>query len=1325
MKTTRDFNRLAKRARTGVSLLLGCFALVVSGTLAQAQLSDGLIGYWPFDGDLEDKSESVPPAHGAGKIWSGDDVEDDPEALADFATAELTFADGKFGSGIDLDDREYVETPLEVEDRFDFGAPEQGASNTEGGSPTGFSVSAWFRVDEFSKGWQSVIGKGEQDQWRIHRNAETDTLSVAGGGGDDDGLGSDVTTTEFGVNDGEFHHVVLVSDTENDVTIHYLDGEEVGRLNGVALNGNPMPMMIGQNPDTGDRTWQGMIDDVAIWDHAITEEEVEVLWNGGDGISVAAFDGSDPNIAAFESVSIGPLPVVDTDTAFEVTLRNTGGTQALEVSGFDLGGADADHFTVVSSPTSIPSAGRDVVQLTFNNLEQLGVFKATLTYTTNDPDADDQTIVVDLTAIVPNPDGPEAHYRFDETDVAQAAADSTVNGRVGMYDENGGSINLAAPGLDAATGTAFAVAPGGAMKAPAFPLADFTITGWFRSDSLGSLPADLRLVFGQGEGTPEVALLEAGGALHYYGDETILFSSEVGTIETGQAYHIAVTFDSASGEVALILNGVEVATGSAPLPSSDGEFYVGAYGANGNLGFDGVIDDVQFYSRILSADNIIFLNENPGEALNPIAAGEDPDSDEDGLSDKDEIAIYMTDPLKVDTDGDGLSDGDEVASGLNPLLTDTDGDGFDDGGDEDPLDPDVPGENQFLLVHYDFNEGSGTEIGNRGSAGVGELINAHDNAWVSVGAPDGSGYLNFTTDGAGASAQHIATGLEGADNPFFGDVDYTAMAWVRFDTIATGGINNDKMIFGQVVDGEVLHHGGRQSRLKFGHWGNDTNGGSVVIDEWVHLAFRYQEGRQSIIVDGETVASSVQGALNEDGEIAIGSTHITDDRDMSGDLDEIRIYSAALSNEAIAKIAAGAGDPEADTDGDGLKDGFELESFGNLDQNGDGDPDGDGLTNLEEAAEGTHPGEADTDGDSVNDGIELTDMTDPLVADADADGLNDGEEKANGTLPDNRDSDSDGYTDGSEVALGFDPLDATVPTVPQVLVVHYDFNEGSGTAIGNNGSASAGELVNAHAGAWVAEGSPDGSGYLNFTGDGAGTDAQHVATGLAGADNPFVGSQDYTAMAWVRYDTVATGGNDDDKMIFGQAVDENVLHLGARGNTYLQGHWGNDNTGGTISVNEWRHVAFRYQDGEQTILVDGEAIATDAKGGVTVDAEVVIGTTRSSEDREMSGDLDEVRIYAGALLDASIADIVAGGDGNLDGGGDDGDRPSGISDVVKADGAGGAISFNFPAGTTYDVEFSTDLIEWSVIATGITGSYTEADADLNGAPSGYYRGVAK
>ncbi|MDD5291298.1 MAG: thrombospondin type 3 repeat-containing protein [Patescibacteria group bacterium] len=44
----------------------------------------------------------------------------------------------------------------------------------------------------------------------------------------------------------------------------------------------------------------------------------------------------------------------------------------------------------------------------------------------------------------------------------------------------------------------------------------------------------------------------------------------------------------------------------------------------------------------------------------------DIDSDNDGLTDKDE-AVYGTDPKKADTDGDGYSDGDEVKNGYNPL----------------------------------------------------------------------------------------------------------------------------------------------------------------------------------------------------------------------------------------------------------------------------------------------------------------------------------------------------------------------------------------------------------------------------------------------------------------------------------------------------------------------------------------------------------------------------------------------------------------------------------------------------------------------------------
>mgnify|MGYP000909565648 CR=1 FL=1 len=55
------------------------------------------------------------------------------------------------------------------------------------------------------------------------------------------------------------------------------------------------------------------------------------------------------------------------------------------------------------------------------------------------------------------------------------------------------------------------------------------------------------------------------------------------------------------------------------------------------------------------------------------------DTDFDGLSDKEEVQIYKTNPTKYDTDGDGLNDYMEIKNGLNPLKSDTDGNGITDG----------------------------------------------------------------------------------------------------------------------------------------------------------------------------------------------------------------------------------------------------------------------------------------------------------------------------------------------------------------------------------------------------------------------------------------------------------------------------------------------------------------------------------------------------------------------------------------------------------------------------------------------------------------------
>ncbi|MDP7453693.1 MAG: hypothetical protein QGE95_15695, partial [Arenicellales bacterium] len=213
-------------------------------------LTDGLIAYWPFDGDLND---AVGDSHG--------------EAMG---TDAIVYAPGVLGQGIDLDGiDQYVQTPEANEEMFDF---------QDG---TGFSVSAWYRVDGFTKGWQALIAKGEGNRWRVHRRGSEPQLTGNGGSGDVAGATGDV-------NDGEIHHLVLVSDPAGGEVRFYSDGELVSSGGAPAIQSNDNPMMIGQNPDTGNRTWDGLIDDVGVWNRPISGEEVALIYNDGAGTALVS-----------------------------------------------------------------------------------------------------------------------------------------------------------------------------------------------------------------------------------------------------------------------------------------------------------------------------------------------------------------------------------------------------------------------------------------------------------------------------------------------------------------------------------------------------------------------------------------------------------------------------------------------------------------------------------------------------------------------------------------------------------------------------------------------------------------------------------------------------------------------------------------------------------------------------------------------------------------------------------------------------------------------------------------------------------------------------
>ena len=231
-------------------------AIVIHAANTPDPLADGLVGYWPLDGDAND---TVGDYHG--------------EAMG---SEPLTYDAGKLGGGgVDLDGVDQFIQISGDEDVFDFGAPDE---------PTGFTISAWYRVDAFTKSWQCLVAKGEGNRWRVHRRGADAPAVFAANGGNADVPAYD--GSEYPIDDGEYHHVVVVSVPEDRVEL-WLDGDLVSTGPAPALENGANPMMIGENPDALGRTWDGGVDDVAAWNRPLSEDEVKRVWNeGGKGKSL-------------------------------------------------------------------------------------------------------------------------------------------------------------------------------------------------------------------------------------------------------------------------------------------------------------------------------------------------------------------------------------------------------------------------------------------------------------------------------------------------------------------------------------------------------------------------------------------------------------------------------------------------------------------------------------------------------------------------------------------------------------------------------------------------------------------------------------------------------------------------------------------------------------------------------------------------------------------------------------------------------------------------------------------------------------------------------
>lgn len=144
----------------------------------------------------------------------------------------------------------------------------------------GFSVAVWVRHDGAAlKDWEAILAKGDS-AYRLHLNGGcsiADTLPGNTRHGFTLGLNGGCSGADLNSNvvpiPGTWYHVAATYDR---ATMRiYINGNLVNSASYSApINANNFDLFIGENSQQNNRNWSGDIDEITIWDGAITPQQV-------------------------------------------------------------------------------------------------------------------------------------------------------------------------------------------------------------------------------------------------------------------------------------------------------------------------------------------------------------------------------------------------------------------------------------------------------------------------------------------------------------------------------------------------------------------------------------------------------------------------------------------------------------------------------------------------------------------------------------------------------------------------------------------------------------------------------------------------------------------------------------------------------------------------------------------------------------------------------------------------------------------------------------------------------------------------------------------
>jgi len=210
---------------------------------------------------LTSAAEGADPSLVAWYRFDGNAFDSSGNDLHGTEMGNPTYEAGVFGQAISLDgDGDYVDCGLDP--KFDI--------------TDYITFTYWIKVFAFDKGWNTVISKGD-DSWRSSRAGTNNFMeaSVSGTTGD-------YTYGVTPVDDGQWHHVGWVYD--GTMNYLYVDGEvDATEESTGQINISSYPLWIGDNSQLPVSCWNGLIDDVQIYNRALSQEEVQRVMQASAG----------------------------------------------------------------------------------------------------------------------------------------------------------------------------------------------------------------------------------------------------------------------------------------------------------------------------------------------------------------------------------------------------------------------------------------------------------------------------------------------------------------------------------------------------------------------------------------------------------------------------------------------------------------------------------------------------------------------------------------------------------------------------------------------------------------------------------------------------------------------------------------------------------------------------------------------------------------------------------------------------------------------------------------------------------------------------------